>query len=59
MGSMGIIGGADGPTAVLVSSELSPWAVILFVAAAVCSVSSVVLGLVALHKATQAEEKDK
>ena len=44
--SIGIIGGADGPTAVFVSSKAVPWATIALVAAGVAVVLGVVLAAV-------------
>lgn len=57
MNSIGIIGGADGPTAVFVASKPSPWMVVFFCITAVISVASVVLGLVSLRKAKKAAEE--
>ena len=57
MNSIGIIGGADGPTAVYVTSKPSLWMVAFFCITAVISVTSVVLGLVSLHKAKKAAEE--
>ncbi len=57
MNSIGIIGGADGPTAVFVASKPSPWMAVFFCITAVISVASVVLGLLALHNAKKAAEE--
>lgn len=59
MNSIGIIGGADGPTAVFVAAKPSPWMAVFFCITAVISVTSVVLGLVSLRKAKKAAEEVK
>lgn len=43
--SVGIIGGADGPTAIFVTSSLSPLSVLLVAAAAVLVVGAVVFAV--------------
>lgn len=59
MSNIGIFGGADGPTEILVSCEIHPWMLACFIVGAVCSVASVVLGLVALRKAKKAEQNEE
>lgn len=41
--NVGIIGGADGPTAVLVTSAYQPWMIIAGVCAVVCAVVALVV----------------